>query len=105
MAQVRLVDDGSGLPRFSEAENRRLFRQISQWHLTDCEVVDQRDFTVRAIIELDDRSQSAPGTSFSGMRSAQSGCHSGRYSVAPARSINRWTDRRQYYSSYLIFIF
>ncbi|EPF4858892.1 DUF2726 domain-containing protein [Escherichia albertii] len=55
MAQVRLVDVVQVCPGVSEAENRRLFRQISQW-LCDYVVVDQRDFTVRAIIELDDRS-------------------------------------------------
>lgn len=59
MAQVRLVDVVQVCPGFSEAENRRLFRQISQWHC-DYVVVDQRDFTVRAIIELDDRSHLRP---------------------------------------------
>ncbi|HII2213699.1 TPA: DUF2726 domain-containing protein [Escherichia coli] len=59
MAQVRLVDVVQVCPGVSEAENRRLFRQISQWHC-DYVVVDQRDFTVRAIIELDDRSHLRP---------------------------------------------
>lgn len=59
MAQVRLVDVVQVCPGFSEAENRRLFRQISQWHC-DYVVVEQRDFTVRAIIELDDRSHLRP---------------------------------------------
>ena len=59
MAQVRLVDVVQVCPGFSEAENRRLFRQISQWHC-DYVVVDQRDFTVRAIIELDERSHLRP---------------------------------------------
>ncbi len=59
MAQVRLVDVVQVCPGFSEAENRRLFRQISQWHC-DYVVVDQQDFTVRAIIELDDRSHLRP---------------------------------------------
>ncbi|WP_080171900.1 DUF2726 domain-containing protein [Salmonella enterica] len=49
MAQVRLVDVVQVCPGFSEAENRRLFRQISQWHC-DYVVVDQQDFTVRAIL-------------------------------------------------------
>ncbi|EPF4173093.1 DUF2726 domain-containing protein [Escherichia albertii] len=63
MAQVRLVDVVQVCLGFSEAENRRLFRQISQWHC-DYVVVDQRDFTVRAIIELDDRSHLRPDALF-----------------------------------------
>ncbi|EPA9601828.1 DUF2726 domain-containing protein [Escherichia coli] len=40
-------------------ERLSLFRQISQWHC-DFVVIDGRNFSVKAIIELDDRSHLRP---------------------------------------------
>lgn len=59
MAQVRLVDVVQVSPRIKGRERLSLFRQISQWHC-DFVVIDGRNFSVKAIIELDDRSHLRP---------------------------------------------
>ncbi|TQN75503.1 UNVERIFIED_ORG: uncharacterized protein DUF2726 [Citrobacter freundii] len=59
MAQVRLADVVRVSSGFTAAQSRTLFRQISQWHC-DFVVVDSRDFSVKAVIELDDRSHLRP---------------------------------------------
>lgn len=59
MAQVRLVDVVQVCEGIGGRERLSLFRQISQWHC-DYVVIDARDFSVKAIIELDDRSHLRP---------------------------------------------
>ena len=59
MAQVRLVDVVQVSPELKGREKLSLFRQISQWHC-DFVVIDARNFSVKAIIELDDRSHLRP---------------------------------------------
>lgn len=59
MAQVRLVDVVQVCEGIGGRERFSLFRQISQWHC-DYVVIDARDFSVKAIIELDDRSHLRP---------------------------------------------
>jgi hypothetical protein len=59
MAQVRLVDVVQVRAGIGGRERLSLFRQISQWHC-DFVVIDARNFSVKAIIELDDSSHLRP---------------------------------------------
>lgn len=59
MAQVRLVDVVQVSAGIGGRERLSLFRQISQWHC-DFVVIDARNFSVKAIIELDDRAHLRP---------------------------------------------
>lgn len=54
MAQVRLADVVQTAPGLSRADALSLFRRISRWHC-DFVILDVRSFTVKAIVELDDR--------------------------------------------------
>lgn len=59
MAQVRLVDVVQTAPGLNRADALSLFRRISRWHC-DFVILDVRSFTVKAIVELDDRTHLRP---------------------------------------------